>query len=81
VEGTNTKGTLYQSFTHLGSMFFAHCSQSNNAETASQALFDLKLQLTSLLEKLQHFIPSKTPPPVTGSIAPADLYGTAPLCI
>jgi hypothetical protein len=43
VEWTNTKGTLHQSSTHLGSMFFAHRSQINNEETASQVLFDLKL--------------------------------------
>jgi hypothetical protein len=62
-------------------VFFVHPSQSNNAETASQALFDLRLQLTPLLEKWQHSTPSKTLPPMTGSIAQADLYGTAPLCI
>jgi hypothetical protein len=81
VEWTNTKGTLHQSSSHLGSMFFACCLQSDNAETASQALFDLKLQLTPLLEKSQHSTPSKTLPPMTGSIAQADIYGTASLCL
>jgi hypothetical protein len=62
-------------------MPFACCSQSNNAATASQALFDLKLQLTPLLEKSQYSTPSKTAPLVTGSTAQTDFYGTAPLCI
>jgi hypothetical protein len=62
-------------------MFFACHSQSNNAETASQALFDLKFQLTPLLENRQHSITLKTLPPMTGSIAQADLYGTSPLYV
>jgi hypothetical protein len=45
-------------------MFFALFSRSSKAETASQVLFDLKLQLTPLLEKSQHSIPSKTLPPM-----------------
>jgi hypothetical protein len=55
-------------------MFFTCRSQSNNAESASQGLFDLKLQLTPLL-------PPKAPLPVTGATAQADLYETAPLWI
>jgi hypothetical protein len=44
-------------------------------------LFDLKFQLTPLLGSSKHSIPPKAPPPVTGSIAQADHYGTVPLCI
>jgi hypothetical protein len=46
-------------------MFFTHYSHSNNAESASQALFDLKVQLTPLLEKSQHSTSLETLPPVT----------------
>jgi hypothetical protein len=81
MDWTNTRGTLHQSSTHLGTKFFTCSSQSYNAESASQALFDLKLQLTPLLENSECSIPPKEPPPVTGSIAQTDLYGTAPLYI
>jgi hypothetical protein len=78
---TATRGSLNQSTIHLDTMFFACCSQSDNTESASQALPDLKLQLTPVLGSSQPSVFLKTPPPVTGYIGQADLYGTAPLCI
>jgi hypothetical protein len=55
--------------------------ESNNAKSTSQALFDLKLQLTPLLGNSQHSTLPKTSPIVIGCIDEADLYRTAPLCI
>jgi hypothetical protein len=61
---TTTWGPLHQSTIRLGTMFFTHHSQSNNAESASQALFDLKLQPTPLLRNPQCSILSRVPPPI-----------------